>query len=49
VASFFTSVRVYAYPNTGTFYDLGFLLGATVWAHSTTYVYVKRSGASPGT
>jgi hypothetical protein len=29
VASLFTDVRVYAYPNSGFFYDLGFFLGAT--------------------
>jgi hypothetical protein len=29
VASLFTDVRVYAFPNSGFFYDLGFFLGAT--------------------
>jgi len=25
------SVRIYAYPNSGGWYDLGFLIGAGVW------------------
>jgi hypothetical protein len=29
VGSLFTDVRVYAFPNSGFFYDLGFFLGAT--------------------
>ena len=28
VASIFTDYRIYAYPNSGWWYDLGFLLGA---------------------
>lgn len=28
IGSFFSDVRIYAYPNTGTLYDLGYLLGA---------------------
>ncbi len=28
IGSLFTNVRVYAFPNTGFFYDLGFFLGA---------------------
>lgn len=28
VGSFFSDVRIYAFPNSGTFYDLGYLLGA---------------------
>lgn len=31
VASLFTDVRIYAYPNTGGWYDLGFLLGLSAW------------------
>jgi hypothetical protein len=29
VGSIFTEVRVYAFPNSGFFYDLGFFIGAT--------------------
>jgi hypothetical protein len=28
VASIFTDVRVYAFPNSGFFYDLGYFMGA---------------------
>jgi hypothetical protein len=31
VLGIFSDVRVYAFPNTGGWYDLGFLLGLTVW------------------
>ncbi len=32
IASIFTDVRVYAYPNNGGWYDFGFMLGILVWA-----------------
>lgn len=32
IGGFFTDVRVYAFPNTGWWYDLGFMLGLTAWA-----------------
>ncbi len=28
IGSFFSDVRIYAFPNSGTFYDLGYVLGA---------------------
>jgi hypothetical protein len=31
IASLFTDVRVYAFPNTGFWYDAGFLLGVSFW------------------
>lgn len=31
VSLFNSEVRVYAFPNTGVLYDLGFLLGLSVW------------------
>lgn len=31
VASIFTDVRMYAFPNSGVWYDLGFLLGIGAW------------------
>ena len=32
IASIFTDVRVYAYPNNGGWYDFGFMLGILIWA-----------------
>lgn len=31
IASIFTDARIYAYPNSGFLYDLGFLLGAMMF------------------
>lgn len=31
VGSVFSDVRIYAFPNTGAWYDLGFLLGLGAW------------------
>ena len=31
VASLFTDVRIYAFPNSGFWYDLGYLLGASAF------------------
>ncbi len=31
VGSLFTDVRMYAFPNSGSWYDFGFLLGIAVW------------------
>jgi len=31
IGSFFWDVRVYAYPNTGIFYDCGFVLGVAMF------------------
>lgn len=31
VAGLFTDVEIYAFPNTGSWYDLGFLLGVGAW------------------
>ena len=31
VASLFSKVRMYAFPNSGVWYDLGFLLGIGAW------------------
>lgn len=31
VAGIFSDVRVYNFPNTGGWYDFGFLLGISVW------------------
>jgi hypothetical protein len=32
VGSIFVDIRMYAFPNSGVFYDLGFLLGLLPWA-----------------
>ena len=43
---FSSSVRMYAFPNIGRWYDFGFLLGLSVWsgggATVTRYIYVDR-------
>ncbi len=31
IGSLFTNVRIYAFPNGGVWYDLGFLLGIGAW------------------
>jgi len=31
VGSIFSSVRIYAFPNSGGWYDFGFMLGLAVW------------------
>ncbi len=41
VGSVFAEVRIYAFPNSGLFYDLGFLLGLSAWGGGTTYA-VRR-------
>lgn len=38
VGSIFSDFRIYAFPNAGFLYDLGFLLGLSVWGGGTTYV-----------
>ena len=30
IGSLFTDVRIYAFPNTGFFYDLGYLIGVSI-------------------
>ncbi len=42
-ASLFTDVRIYAFPNSGFFYDLGFIIGAIAFYGSghRTYVYSR--------
>jgi hypothetical protein len=39
VAGIFMDVRIYAFPNSGLWYDFGFLVGlGTVWGGGSTYV-----------
>ena len=44
IASLFTDVRIYAYPNSGWWYDLGFILGVMAFYGSgtRTYTYTYR-------
>jgi len=43
---FSDTIRMYAYPNIGRWYDFGFLLGISAWggggATATRYVYIDR-------
>ncbi|WP_443748828.1 hypothetical protein [Asticcacaulis solisilvae] len=43
---FSETIRMYAYPNIGRWYDFGFLLGLSAWggggATVTRYVYIDR-------
>jgi hypothetical protein len=43
---FSDTIRMYAFPNIGRWYDLGFLLGLSAWggggATVTRYIYVDR-------
>ena len=32
IGSLFRHVRIYAYPNSGFWYDVGFMFGMSVWA-----------------
>lgn len=41
VGSVFSDFRIYAFPNSGLFYDLGFLLGLSSWGGGSTYA-VRR-------
>ncbi len=50
ISLFSSTVRMYAFPNVGRWYDFGFLLGLSVWGGGgsqivTRYIYVdRRSG-----
>lgn len=37
VAGLFSEIRVYAYPNSGWFYDFGFMTGLLPWAYSAMF------------
>jgi len=37
LASFFADHRMYAFPNSGVLYDLGFLLGLSAWGGGGAY------------
>jgi len=42
VVGIFTDVRVYAFPNGGGWYDLGFLLGVGVWSGGSAAASRRR-------
>ena len=46
VSLFSDTIRMYAYPNIGRWYDLGFLMGLSAWGGGastvTRYVYIDR-------
>ena len=48
---FSDTIRMYAFPNIGRWYDFGFLLGLSVWggggATATRYIYVDRPVRTP--
>lgn len=49
ISLFSSTVRMYAFPNVGRWYDFGFLLGLSLWGSGgshvvTRYVYVDRRG-----
>jgi hypothetical protein len=44
VASLFRDVRIYAFPNSGILYDLGFLIGLTAWGGGTRVLSSGRKG-----
>ena len=43
VAGLFSEIRIYAYPNSGWFYDLGFLLGLVPWAFSAMSIGARSA------
>ena len=45
IAELFTDYRVYAAPNSGGWYDLGFILGASSWAGSCPLWRARRRRA----
>jgi hypothetical protein len=47
VASLFRDVRIYAFPNSGILYDLGFLIGLTAWGGGTRVLGSGRKPSSP--
>ena len=42
VGSLFSDHRIYAFPNAGVIYDLGFLLGFSAWGGGGAYSARKR-------
>ena len=42
IVGIFTNVRIYEFPNSGGWYDFGFLLGVSPWGGGATYQRRKR-------
>lgn len=38
VVGLFSDTRIYAFPNSGLWYDFGFLIGLSAWGGGSTYV-----------
>ena len=47
IAGLFNEARIYAFPNSGLSYDVGFLLGCTVWAGASYVRYVGPQRPPP--
>lgn len=47
VSLFTDQVRIYAFPNTGRWYDLGFMLGIGGFSHGVRTVYVNANQRQP--
>jgi hypothetical protein len=47
VGAYFAEVRVYAWPNTGPFYDLGFVLGLSAWGEGAAAVTWRGDHETP--
>jgi hypothetical protein len=43
IASLFTDVRIYAYPNSGGWYDFGFVVGVLAFYGSGSHTYSYSS------
>jgi hypothetical protein len=41
IGSIFADTKIYAFPNTGWFYDFGFMLGLCIWAGGGATAAVK--------
>ena len=42
IVGFFSEVRIYSFPNSSWWYDLGFMLGISIWARAA--VGVNKEG-----
>jgi len=43
IGGWFSDIRIYAFPNTGGWYDFGYLIGAGVWSGTVGVVTGTRS------
>jgi len=47
VSLFTDQIRIYAFPNSGRWYDLGFMLGIGGFSHGVRTVYVNANQRRP--